>query len=200
MKILWFDVETGGLDSKTHPILEFAGLYEDTLIGDKSKAIFHEYIKYDKYPDGYKEACAINGLTEEILAEKGITPKEFYEKYLEFLGSKVDKHQKDDKMLLAGYNTDFDDGFNRQCFKNNGNQYYGSYFLNTRLNVMSTVAMAMKNGILPLMFNYKLETIARALQLKFKPHSALDDIKITRIINNMLEEKMGKKYEETKNM
>ena len=49
MKIFWFDVETGGLDNKIHPIVEFAVLYEDTYIGDGSKAIFHEFIKHDKW-------------------------------------------------------------------------------------------------------------------------------------------------------
>lgn len=187
MKILWMDTETTGLDSHNDKIVEIACFYEDTDNGDKDD-VFHEYIKYDKYPYNYKVASDITGLTPEILKKKGSVERIIYDKYITFLDSKVDKFDKQDKMILAGYHIGFDDEFSRKMFDTFLNNYYGSYFFSCRIDVMTMVAMALRYKIIDLLPNYKLETVANALQIKFKSHSAPDDIKATRKIYSYLEE------------
>mgnify|MGYP000719325461 CR=1 FL=1 len=180
MKILWVDTETTGLDKKENKITELAAMYEDTDKKQNDTVTFHEYIKYSEYPKDYGKVAEMTGLTPTILASKGKSEKEVYVKFHEFLSDLVDRYDKNDKMILAGYNIDFDDNFLRELFHRFNNQYYGSFFFNCRLNVMSTMAMAMQSGVLGVLVRYRLANLAEALNIDLNAHSAIDDIMVTR--------------------
>jgi DNA polymerase III epsilon subunit-like protein len=191
MKLIWADTETTGLNYEKDRLVEIALLYEN--IGDNvEKDTYHTYLKYNQYPDNYKEAVKITGLTTEILEKRGVQEGHAYSKLCAFLDSKMDRYDKNDKAILCGYNVNFDNQFLRTMFKRFKNDFYGSYFLNCRIDVMSVVAQAIKNGVLPFLSNYKLITVANHLKMEFKSHSAIDDIKITRNIYNHLEKELKK--------
>lgn len=177
MKILLEDTETTGLNKQKDKIIEIGAIYKDTDSGESEE--FHRYIKYPEYPDNFQDAVKIHGLSPEVLEEKGIENKEAYNEFIGFMDSKVSKFDKTDKCIVSGYNVVFDIGFVRNFFYANGNRHYGSYFFSMPLEVSTFVMEAVLNGWIPPLENYKLSTIAEHFNLKFEAHSAIEDIKIT---------------------
>ena len=60
-----------GLNPAINRIIEIAVLYEDLSFDPKEKEgkdVFHEYVKYDEYPDDFDKITEITGLTKESLA------------------------------------------------------------------------------------------------------------------------------------
>ncbi len=180
MKILWLDLETTGLSSYSCKITEIAALYIDT---DKPEEIeeFHRYIKYAEYPDDYQKVAQITGLTPEVLEEKGFIESTVFNEFFDFINKKIDKFNKSDKCIVAGYNVKFDVDFFRSFFYNNGNTYFGSYFFSASIDVMTIVAMSLIDGqIESNLPNFKLKTVANSVGIEFEAHSAIDDIKATK--------------------
>lgn len=186
MKTIWIDLETTGLDYKKDTIIEFAALYEN----DKDKSIFHKYCKPESYPENFHEIEELTGIKREFLEENGISESELYNKFIEFASSKIDKFNKTDKAIFAAYNATFDDNFLRELFIRNNDFYYGSWFYSARLDIMSTIANAYRFGVFDIQPSNKCETIAKALNIKLKAHSAIEDIKAARQIQIILEHKL----------
>ena len=191
MKTLWLDLETTGLDHKTDTIIELAALYEN----GNDKAVFHKYCKPDERPENFDKIEELTGITWEFLEEKGIPESELYKQFIEFLSSKIDKFDKSDKAIIAAYNATFDDQFLRELFLRNNDKYYGSWFLTSRIDILSTVAMAYRFDVLDLQHNNKCETIANALGIEIKAHSAIEDIKASRQIQLKLEHRLRLMFE-----
>ena len=186
MKTVWIDVETTGLDHKTCQIIELAALYEN---GD-DKSTFHKYCKPRIKPDNFSEIEELTGITWAFLEENGITENQLYKEFTELLSQKIDKYDKSDKAIFAAFNAGFDNEFIRELFKRNNDNYFGSWFHSARLDVFSTVAMAYRFGVLPVQINNKNETIAKVLNIELKAHSAIEDIKASRQIQIILENKI----------
>ena len=180
-KILFYDLETTGLDPEENRITEIAMEYEN--LKTCKKDTFHEFIKYDEYPDGYDEVAKITGLTPEILAEKGDTEENVYNKVIEYLSSKVDRYDRNDKIITGGYNiAKFDDPFFRAFFLRFGNKYYGSFISFLKLDLLTLFALADIYEVVPKLVNNKLETYKEYFKMDAKSHSAEDDIRITKEI------------------
>jgi len=187
MKKIWIDTETTGLNAKNisglqhHQIIELAAICDDR--------IFHMYCKPKVQPYNYSEIEEITGITWEFLEENGVSEAELYQKFVSFLDRIVDRYDKTDKLMLSGYNTKFDSEFIRSLFLKNNNTFYGSYFFSLNYEVMSEVAFLLVTEILPLLPNYKLETVCKEMGIKFKAHSAIEDIKATIKLNDKIQEK-----------
>jgi DNA polymerase-3 subunit epsilon len=180
-KIIWLDLETTGLNKLTDQIVEIGVIYEDTKTNKTEE--FHRYIKYDEYPEKFTEAVKVHGLSPEILEEKGSTNKEVYNELLEFLDSKINCRNRDDKSIISGYNVKFDIDFTRELFYKNKSNYFGSYFFSAPYEVMTKVAECLIHEKIDKLINYKLETVAGYLQIDFNSHSAIEDIKATRKVD-----------------
>lgn len=107
--IVFFDVETTGLDPKTCQIIELAAIkLEKTKDGIKgSKADM-----YVKLPDGEKlpeKIVELTGITDEILLEKGRSENCMAKTFV----SAIDKP----KTLLVAHNAHFDLSFIRETLK-----------------------------------------------------------------------------------
>lgn len=180
-KIAFYDLETTGTDHKEHRITEIAMMYEDLKTGKKDT--FHKYIKYDKYPENYKEVAELTGLTPEILAEKGEDEATVYQALNEWLASKVDRYNRDDKIITGGYNiSKFDDQFLRAMFDRFGNQYYGSFISFLKLDLVTLFGLAYLLGVVPHLKNTKLETFKEYFKIKAESHSAIEDVQVTKLL------------------
>ncbi|HUX78336.1 MAG TPA: 3'-5' exonuclease [Alphaproteobacteria bacterium] len=182
-KILWADTETGGFDPTNNPLLELAAIVEI------DNEIIDEFVIQFRPKKGkiiHPKALEVNGKTEEEINK--YPPTE-----LSVLGFKrkleqhVNKFNKDDKFILAGYNVGFDAGFIRNTFLETGDNFYGSYFFSCNLDVYSEVAkMIVRTGLrLP---NYKLGTVCDAFKIPINTHDAKSDITATRNLFYKLQE------------
>lgn len=176
-KIFWFDTETTGIDCKINSMVQLAALVEiDGKIEDEVNLFFQPLPNRVINP----EALEVNKRTIEEIntfppAESGIKLlKSLFDKY-------VDKYDKNDKFVPAGFRVDFDCDFLRETWFQAGDKYGpGSYIFNCSLDVRSMVSeLIIKTGLrLP---NYKLETICKHYWIDIAgAHNALVDIKATR--------------------
>ncbi len=187
MKILWLCTDVTGLDRHNDRIIEIGILYKDS---DQADAEFHKFIKYPEYPESFKKAVNVPGfmgLTEDFLEKNGKNPRDTFIEFLEFINSRVRPYEhKKEKCIVAGYNVKFYIDFLRNFFNLNGNRHYDAYFHPMPIEVSSFVMEAVLNGWIPPLPNYKLSTVADHFNLKFEAHSAIEDIKITEQIFNIM--------------
>ena len=175
MKICWVDVETTGIDHNTNTIIELAALYEDD---GADKSVFHVYIKPESLP---KEIEELTGITMEYLEQNGITEAEAYSQFTDWLAKKIDKYKKEDKAIFAAYNARFDNDFIRELFKRNNDNYFGSWFYSASLDIMGTAILMVRLGYISVPVNFKNVTICESFGIEHKAHSAIEDIKASRL-------------------
>jgi len=181
MKIFWFDLETTGTRFWKNGIHQISGLVD--INGQIKEAVD---IKVRPYKDAIieDEALAVSHVTRDIIA--GYKP--FCEGYMDLvavLGSYVNKFDKMDKFILAGYNNSpFDNQFLRAFFVQNGDNYFGSFFWSNCIDVM-VLASAVLAGERTRLANFKLHTVAAYLGIQVdetRLHDGNYDINLTREI------------------
>lgn len=180
MKIIYFDVETSGVDDKKNGILQLAGIVE--CAGEETEAFsfFMKPFKDQIVEDG---ALKANGFTRSQI-ESFADPYECYTKFIRILKRYVDRFDRSDKFTLIGYNSRFDDGFLREWFKRCHDKYYGSYFFWPAIDVSNMVAVKYRKtrGQFP---DFKLMTVAKTLKIEVdenKAHNAEYDTLVTKAV------------------
>jgi len=177
MKVIWIDTETTGLNAFSNGVIQIASII---VIDDQIKETANLHIAPFQTDMVDSKALKVVGVTQaEILGYTA--PKLAYTEFVKMLGRYVDKYNKHDKFILAGYNVGFDADALRMWFKKNGDNYFYSYVFGGKLDVIALVmAYCEQNNIfLP---NHKLETVAHHFGITAKFHDALDDIKVTKAI------------------
>jgi len=175
-RLFWFDVETTGLSAWKHAIVELAFLIEEcdgTLI-EKG----HFKLAPHKGALVTPKACEVHGHSLEAMRafpDPGIVFKDL----IGVLSRFIDPYDKNDKLILAGYNVNFDDDFLRSLWRLNGDKFYGSWFYSCKIDVMTLVAMWLASEGKPLA-NYQLKTVCAEFDINFHAHDALEDIRATR--------------------
>lgn len=176
-KIFWFDVETTGLSASDNCLIQLAAVIEingrvedeiDILVSPPPNTIIED------------DALKVHGRTKNEILEFQ-SPSSAHNELLYHLVPFIDKYDKRDKFVPAGYFVNFDVQFLRSHFNNVNDKYFGSWFTSVSLDVSSFVAESViKLGtILPQ--DFKLSTICKHHNIKdFKAHDALADIKATR--------------------
>ena len=180
-KAFWFDVETTGLESAIHGIVQLAGIVE--INGE----IKHEFdFKIRPFPADAidDEALLIHGYTREAIQEFA-SPKEVYVELLDILGTYVNKFDKTDKFYPGGYNVSFDYGFLQAFFTKCCDKYFGSWFNHRKLDPLPFLWRGDFIGKYRLE-NYKLETVAKHFGVDLVAHDALSDVRATREIFRMV--------------
>lgn len=185
-KIFWFDTETTGLDPQRNALIQIAGIIEVNGIVKERLELLVRPPK-GTYID--KAALKVNKRTVEELMD-------FPDARVSLVGLKktlgkyIDKFNKKDKFVPAGFNVNFDIGFLRQMFVRCGDKYYGSWFYNCPIDVWTLVgqAIAMRGLWLP---NYKLTTCCDYFGIDIEhAHDAIDDIEATRMLYNRIKEEL----------
>ncbi|MDD2376490.1 MAG: 3'-5' exonuclease [Clostridia bacterium] len=119
MKLLFLDVETGGMDEVVNSLLTIGmAVWEDGNILD-SKEI---YIKKEEY-NVVQQALDINKINLDELRNKGIDEQEAINQIEDFCG----KYFADEKIISAGHNVAFDMGFIKSLYRRNSKDYYKTF-------------------------------------------------------------------------
>ena len=125
---------------------------------------------------------------EELGTEKYIDESIIYKKFLEILDKYIDKYDKNDKFIVAGYNVKFDIDILKALFERNNNKFLFSYFNSSMLDPLYSVRLLQVAGILPVLENNKLETWCKYFNIELKAHDSLQDITATKkLIEKLVE-------------
>lgn len=195
-KRLYLDLETTGLYATTCGIVQIGGIIDiDGKVAEKFD------LRVQPFPDDniYEDALRANGFTREDIKnpDKFKAPETAYNELVSTMSKYIDRFNKKDKFHFVGYNAiNFDMPFLREWFKKCGDKYFGSWFFFPPLDVMALAAYALQDERHN-MPNFKLETVARKLNLPWdgdKAHDAMYDIEMTRWIAEVLESGAWKVY------
>ena len=189
-KVLYVDIETTGLNSLSHGIIQLAALVE--IDGEIVEEIDLRMRPLAKHKVD-EEALATNGLTEDEI--RTYPPQaDQYRAFEAFIARYVNRYEKLDKFILAGYNINtFDEPFLRQLFLDNATDrksrkyggYFGSWFFWPKRDVQTYLAEHLVEHGLRL-DNYKLATVCENFGIAIKAHDALSDIQATRALYRVL--------------
>ncbi len=164
MKIAFIDTETTGVNPDKNGLIQLSMyLYnydEDRLLlVDKLNTNIAPFLA-DTIDD---EALKINGLKREDL-NNFPKPLDIYEGIKHTLLKYVDKFDKKDKFIFAGYNARFDSDFMRKFFEKCGDQYFGSYFWFPPLDIMNLAIWHLREER-HFLKDFKLKTVCEYLVL-----------------------------------
>jgi DNA polymerase-3 subunit epsilon len=181
MKLFFFDLETTGTNPARHGIHQISG---EIVIGNKVQETFNFHVQPNPKATIDPAALRVSGVTEEQI--KAYPPmREVYHQLIDLLSRYVDRYDRKDKFFLVGYNnTGFDNNFLRGFFKQNGDDYFGSWFWSNSIDVMVLATQYLLRER-PGMENFKLSTVAQQMGItvdKDDLHSADYDIALTKAI------------------
>ncbi len=185
-KFLFTDTETTGLDSKINGVHQVAGIL--VIEGE----IVEKFDLKFRPMDAEKvdiEALQVSGLTEKEVAKRDMSSVEAYRDFNKKMTKHINKYDREDKAIIAGYNCPFDAQFLNDWYAKNGNKYFfglfhgGAYLDGLNL----AMQLEIKSGKRLFRPNRKLDTVAKALGVKLdNAHDALADIEATREVINIL--------------
>jgi len=178
-KLIFYNVETTGVNHMKHSIVELSGLVE---IDGKIVESFDYKIKPHEKARIEPEALTANKLKlEDIMLYPHMS--EAFRAFKNMLEKYVDKYNKQDKFHLVGYNNRyFDDNFLRMFFKLSENSFYGAYFWADTIDVLPLASHVLMH-IRHTMPSFKLHRVAKTLNISVEDaelHSALYDTHLTR--------------------
>ena len=184
-KELFFDLETTGLHSMRDGIQQLACVYfEDGVEKDKLNININTFTYNKSIREPSKVALEITGKTIADIKSYQ-SSKDAFKQFTNWLSRKVNKYDKNDKIILIGYNSaSFDIPFLRAWWLDNGDKYYGSFFYQFSVDVYYFVIEAFYSDFFIRHFNknpdnLKLSTIAEFMGIDINAHDALSDIEAT---------------------
>ena len=185
-KIIFIDTETGGVNAEKSALIQLSGIIE---VDGTEKEKFNFYIKPFENSEVNEKALEVQGRTlEELGTEKYIDESIIYKKFLEILDKYIDKYDKNDKFIVAGYNVKFDIDILKALFERNNNKFLFSYFNSSMLDPLYSVRLLQVAGMLPVLENNKLETWCKYFNIELKAHDSLQDITATKkLIEKLIE-------------
>lgn len=179
LKTFFYDTETSGTNPRKNGIHQISGMIDiDGII----KESFDFRVQPNPHALIEDEALKVSGVTREQV--EAYTPmRQVYNELIRILSQYVDKYNKKDKFHLCGYNNrSFDDQFLRAWFKQNLDDYFGSYFWSDSLDVLVLASHHLRRERASLE-NFKLHTIAKRFGITVddnRLHDAQYDIGLTR--------------------
>lgn len=191
-KYLWVDVETTGLDPKINAPHQVAG---EVVIDGISVETFN--LKFCPREGAVIEPEALlktfpdltpKQAVDKVMSRKMLS-KNAYSEFNYMMTRRVNKYDKDDKMVFCAYNAHFDAQFISDWYKGHGNKYFfglchgGAYFDPLTLALL----VEMKAGKRIFKPNRKLATVCAHFGVDLsKAHDAEFDIKATREVGQIL--------------
>jgi DNA polymerase III epsilon subunit-like protein len=185
-KIFWFDCETTGINPEPvytqagekiqSGMIQMAGMIE---IDGQIKHEFCWKLRPASCHHIDSGALAVSGeTTESIMAQDRDSQEAAYRALSVIFKNSVSQYDRDDKLILAGYNVAFDDRFLRQMFVDFCDKYYGSYIFWPKRDISYLVAEEIARG--NRFRDCKLATLCEAYGIEIDAHDALSDIRATR--------------------
>ena len=177
-KILYFDVETTGIDDKECEIVQIAGIIEiDGLVKEK----FNLLMKPTQNARIEEQALEVIGKTKEEIFS--YPPQQIvYTKFKRILETYVNKYDKQDKLKLVGHNISFDFNFLLAWSRRMDDKFIGSLVSYKEQFCTFRVIQAMKFlGLVEKTEDDKLTTLCKYFGIELdNAHDALFDIEATR--------------------
>ena len=170
-KLLHIDLETGGLDPNTNAITQLAAAIE---IDGEVVGRFGSYIQPPPGLTITEEAIKITRINVNRLHEYP-TEKDVFSAFLSFLACYINKYDKNDKAIMAGYNVKFDDEFLRVCCDRVGEKYFGSFKWADIYDSRGAAALFCRK-VRHLLPNFKLETVGAFLLQESNEPTQIDAI------------------------
>jgi DNA polymerase-3 subunit epsilon len=178
MKVFWFDCETSGVNPRKAGIMQLAYMLEiDGEIEDEDVLYANCNGK-----EVSEKALEITGFRKKEVAEWP-NPQDMYHTLWRLFDSTVDKYEKSDKLIAAGYNVSFDMDFLRQLWFDNGDKYFGSFFAFSTIDVAPMFRALQWFGIEEeRIVKMTLGDLAEYYGVELEAHDAAEDIRATRTI------------------
>ena len=177
-KIIFIDTETGGVNPEKVALIQLSGIIR---IGKKDVEKFNFFIKPFENSEVNEKALEAQGRTiEELKTDKYIEEKEVYKQFIKLLDKYIDKYDRTDKFIVAGYNVRFDVDILKAFFQRHGNNFLFSYLDSSMLDPLYSIRLLQVAGILPVLENNKLETWCKHFGIELKAHDSLEDIEATK--------------------
>lgn len=177
-KIIFIDTETGGVNPEKAALIQLSGIIR---IDKKDVEKFNFYIKPFENSEVTEKALEVQGRTlEELKTDKYIEEKEVYKQFINLLDKYIDKYDKRDKFIVAGYNVRFDVDILKAFFQRHGNNFLFSYLDSSMLDPLYSIRLLQIAEILPVLENNKLETWCKHFGIELKAHDSLEDIEATK--------------------
>lgn len=177
-KIIFIDTETGGVNPEKSALIQLSGIIR---IDKKDIEKFNFYIKPFENSEVNEKALEVQGRTlEELKTEKYIEEKEVYKQFVNLLDKYIDKYDRTDKFIVAGYNVRFDVDILKAFFQRHGNNFLFSYLDSSMLDPLYSIRLLQTAEILPVLENNKLETWCKHFGIELKAHDSLEDIEATK--------------------
>lgn len=185
MKLLFFDLETTGLDHKIHGIHQLSG---KIVVGGVVKEAFDFKVKPHANALIDPGALSVAKVSEaQVLAYPPMN--RVFANFKTVLNRYVSPYDTIDKFHLVGYNNaGFDNNFLRAWFEVNGDKYFGSYFWSDSIDVLCLASNHLR-PVRPSMANFKLRTVAEKMGITVdneKLHDAMYDIELTHQIYDLI--------------
>ena len=177
-KIIFIDTETGGVNPEKAALIQLSGIIR---IDKKDVEKFNFYIKPFENSEVTEKALEVQGRTlEELKTDKYVEEKEVYKQFINLLDKYIDKYDRTDKFIVAGYNIRFDVDILKAFFQRHGNNFLFSYLDSSMLDPLYSIRLLQIAEILPILENNKLETWCKHFGIELKAHDSLEDIEATK--------------------
>jgi putative exonuclease len=177
-KIIFIDTETGGVNPEKAALIQLSGIIR---IDKKDVEKFNFYIKPFENSEVTEKALEVQGRTlEELKTDKYVEEKEVYKQFINLLDKYIDKYDRTDKFIVAGYNVRFDVDILKAFFQRHGNNFLFSYLDSSMLDPLYSIRLLQIAEILPVLENNKLETWCKHFGIELKAHDSLEDIEATK--------------------
>lgn len=177
-KIIFIDTETGGVNPEKAALIQLSGIIR---IDKKDVEKFNFYIKPFENSEVTEKALEVQGRTlEELKTDKYVEEKEVYKQFINLLDKYIDKYDRTDKFIVAGYNVRFDVDILKAFFQRHGNNFLFSYLDSSMLDPLYSIRLLQIAEILPILENNKLETWCKHFGIELKAHDSLEDIEATK--------------------
>lgn len=176
MKLVFVDLETGGLDPAYADITEIAAIVDvDGVVVEE----FEILMSATHVSRLQEEALHVQGKTADEIMKRPMGQRDGYTLFKALLERHKDPGER---LTWAGQNPEFDKKFARAMFKGQGDAgFLGRTFNHTPVD-LATLAVALRiRGHLPGLVNHRLASIMAELNFPApQTHRALDDIHNTR--------------------
>ena len=177
-KIIFIDTETGGVNPEKAALIQLSGIIR---IDKKDVEKFNFYIKPFENSEVTEKALEVQGRTlEELKTDKYVEEKEVYKQFIKLLDKYIDKYDRTDKFIVAGYNVRFDVDILKAFFQRHGNNFLFSYLDSSMLDPLYSIRLLQIAEVLPVLENNKLETWCKHFGIELKTHDSLEDIEATK--------------------
>ncbi|MDL2343079.1 3'-5' exonuclease [Deinococcus sp. MIMF12] len=162
--IIFLDTETGGRDSRRHPLLT-VGLVTLTPAGEVTRPL-HLRVRHDTY-DVEEEAMAVNGIDLGAHHAEAQAPEAVADAIRTYAAG-------EGRVMLGGHNFGFDLGFLRPLLPD-----LGRVFRHGQVDTKVAAQFLIHAGLLPRKVGTALDDLAEYFGVEYQAHDALEDARAT---------------------